>query len=103
MKLALLIVFFLTAVVSADELTTAIVSKQYDKDDAKKVVSLVESQAKPCWRLVHDGVKVLALFESGGITWTKHNMYCATLKTECEAIIKKLGLIPLPEEEEPLP
>ena len=44
-----------------------------------------------CWRLVHDGVKVIALFKSNGITSTTNQLF-AGRRAECEAEIKWLKL-----------
>lgn len=52
------------------------------------------------WRLVHDGTKVISLFESPGVTQTKHNLFVAPTKEECEQEISKLSLTPLPEKKE---
>jgi len=53
------------------------------------------SPASDCWRLVHDGTKVIALFRSTGITSTVNTLYCGT-EDECEAEIARLNLTPLP-------
>lgn len=50
-----------------------------------------------CWRLVHDGTKVVQLFESDGITETPINLFIAATEAECQVEIDRLGLIPLPE------
>jgi hypothetical protein len=49
-----------------------------------------------CWRLIHDGKKVIALFESTGITQTINVLYCATTEQEAQAEITRLKLTPLP-------
>jgi hypothetical protein len=49
-----------------------------------------------CWRLIHDGVKVIAVFESPGVTKTLNHLFCATTKPEIDAQIASLNLIPLP-------
>jgi hypothetical protein len=49
-------------------------------------------------RLVHDGVKVLAMFESEGETWTINTLFCATDEKEIQAEIDRLGLKPLAGE-----
>jgi hypothetical protein len=51
-----------------------------------------------CWRLVHDGTKVLALFQSTGITQTINNLFCGT-EAECQAKITELHLTPLPAKD----
>jgi hypothetical protein len=50
------------------------------------------SPTQKCWRLVHDGVSVLALFEGEGETWTINNLFCATEEKEIQAEIDRLGL-----------
>ena len=52
-----------------------------------------QSPRQACYRLVHDGKNVLALFESEGVTSTKNRLFCGT-KEECEAQIARLGLAP---------
>lgn len=64
---------------------------------AVTVTEFSESPGETCWRLVHDGVKVIDLFESEGLTWTAHTLFCATTRAECEAEIARLGLTPLAE------
>ena len=53
------------------------------------------SPAKLCWRLVHDGKKVSALFRAVGETRTGHILFCADTEAECQAEINALGLTPL--------
>ncbi len=50
-----------------------------------------------CWRLVHDGKKVMALFESSGVTRTQNTLFCGT-EAEVQAEIARLNLIPLKEK-----
>lgn len=64
----------------------------------KNVFDAQESPPESCWRLVHVGAKVIALFESSGITWTKSNLFCATTKQECLDEIAWLKLAYVPEE-----
>lgn len=45
-----------------------------------------------CWRLVHDGKKVISLSESSGITQTIHTIFLANTKQECETEIYSLNL-----------
>jgi hypothetical protein len=49
------------------------------------------------WRLVHDGAKVLHLFESGGYTSTIWNLEEFPTKEAAEARIAELKLVPLVE------
>lgn len=53
--------------------------------------AFVESPAGLCWRLSHDGVRVLDLHEGTGLTWAPA-LFCATTREECEAEIERLGL-----------
>lgn len=52
-----------------------------------------------CFRLVHDGVTVLTLFESTGYTWTRNNLFCATTEKECVDEIAKKGLKYTPKKD----
>lgn len=63
-------------------------------------VQFSESSREPSWRLVHDGQSVHALFESTGITGTRHTLFCGT-RAACEAEILRLKLTPLPPEPAP--
>jgi hypothetical protein len=49
------------------------------------------------WRLIHDGIQVVELFESAGITETPINLFISTTEAECQAEIDRLGLTPLQE------
>ncbi len=53
--------------------------------------TLSESSRELSWRLVHDGVSVLALFESEGVTGTKFTLFTGT-RAACDAEIARLGL-----------
>lgn len=44
------------------------------------------------WRLIHNGEKVIALFESSGITMTHHTIFLAATKEECQTEIYFLNL-----------
>ena len=50
------------------------------------------SPRQKCWRLAHDGVKVIAKFETSGETWTIGQLFCATEEKEIDEEIKRLGL-----------
>ncbi len=50
------------------------------------------SDPQESWRLAHDGVRVAALFQSSGETWTQLTMFCATTMQECLDEIARLGL-----------
>jgi hypothetical protein len=45
-----------------------------------------------CWRLIHDGKKVISLFESSGTTMTSHEIFIATTEAECQTEIYALNL-----------
>ena len=53
------------------------------------------------WRLVHDGTRVLALFESAGWTESTHTLFESATQAECLAEVTRLNLEPLPPEETP--
>ena len=53
------------------------------------------SPAVQCTRLVHDGHKVINLFDSAGVTRTVNTLFCGTAD-ECAAEIARLNLAPLP-------
>jgi hypothetical protein len=44
------------------------------------------------WRLVHDGTKIISLFESDGITQTIHTIFLAPTEAECQTEIYFLNL-----------
>ena len=50
------------------------------------------------WRLVHDGSKVVVLFESGGYTSTIHQLQEFPSKEDALAAIQSQGLQYTPEE-----
>jgi hypothetical protein len=60
-------------------------------------IAAKESPRETCFRLAHDGVKVIALFESTGYTWTRGNLFCATTEKECLDKIAQLKLEYKPE------
>jgi hypothetical protein len=51
-----------------------------------------ESTDPSKWRLVHDGARVIAVIEPGGITTTIHVLFEADSREACEAEIDRLGL-----------
>jgi len=63
---------------------------------AGKTVIMNVSPHTQCWRLIHDGKKVIALLESAGVTQTINTLFCATTEAECQAEIARLKLTPLP-------
>ena len=75
-----------------------------DKDGYRRVTDLPvnRSPARRCWRLVHDGIGVIGLFDSDGITMTIHEMFVSATREECEAEIDRLRLIRPPDPEETL-
>lgn len=70
-------------------------------DEAKEEMSfdVNESPTVACWVLVYIGNRVKTFFEKGdrAITSSIYSMFCGT-EEECKEEIKRLGLIPLPEE-----
>jgi len=44
------------------------------------------------WRLVHDGVKIIALFESSGVTKSMNTIFLAATEAECQTEIYSLNL-----------
>lgn len=44
------------------------------------------------WRLIHDGQKVLDLFESAGFTESPNQIFEGETEAECEAEAERLGL-----------
>ena len=60
-----------------------------------KKLTVNVSPAVQCTRLVHDGKKVLSLFESAGSTHTTNTLFCGTA-AECAAEIARLNLAPRP-------
>lgn len=56
------------------------------------------SPREKSWRLVHDGIKVITLFEGEGETWAIWNMFCATTEKECLDEITRLKLQYIQEE-----
>lgn len=58
----------------------------------KEEITIFETSKGQSWRLVHDGKKVIALFESEGITGTRNALFEGATKADCLAEIAKLGL-----------
>jgi hypothetical protein len=44
------------------------------------------------WRLIHDGSKVISLFESSGVTQTTHTIFLAATEEQCQTEIYSLNL-----------
>lgn len=44
------------------------------------------------WRLIHDGDKVISLFESSGVTQTMHTIFLAATEEQCQTEIYSLNL-----------
>jgi hypothetical protein len=53
------------------------------------------------WRLIHDGTKVIGLFESAGVTESIYEVEEFSTKAAAEARIAELKLVPLPVEVSP--
>ena len=65
------------------------------------IVDELPTQVSPrqkCWRLAHDGVQVIAKFETSGETWTIGSLFCATEEKEIDEEVKRLGLKELPAD-----
>lgn len=60
-------------------------------------ITIYETSKELSWRLVHDGVNLIALFESSGITGTKNTLFEAATRDECVAEAQRLGLVGLDE------
>lgn len=54
---------------------------------------------KMSWRLVHDGKRVVTLFESDGYTVSAYTIFESEKEEECLKEIKRLGLEYSPDEE----
>jgi len=55
-------------------------------------VTVNKTDSTMSWRLVHDGNKVITLFESSGVTHSQHTIFLAETEEECEIEIYSLGL-----------
>lgn len=62
-------------------------------------VSVKGAPSEFCWRLVHDGAKIIIHFESDGLTRTVSNLFCATTDKEIHDEINRLKLINTPTKE----
>ena len=51
------------------------------------------------WRLVHDGIKVRALFKSTGVSTCMDTIFVAETEQECLDEMDRLNLVPLPTTE----
>jgi hypothetical protein len=52
----------------------------------------VKNATGQSFRLVHNGLEVIMLAEVTGVTSTKHELFTAATKAECEAEIARLEL-----------
>ena len=71
-------------------------SAEWNEDDQEMEFDVNIIEAGLCWRLAHDGEKVLALFESDGETSSIHTLFTGT-KQDCLDEVESLGLIMPPE------
>ena len=55
-------------------------------------VTINKTDSEMCWRLVHDGEKVIQLFETSGTTYSKNTIFVASTIEECETEIYSLNL-----------
>jgi len=53
-------------------------------------LAIHESPAIRCFRLIHDETRIIAYFESAGVTRTPAMLFCGT-QTECQAEMTRLG------------
>lgn len=60
-------------------------------------VTIYETSKGQSWRLVHDGAKLVAMFESSGITSTKNTIFETATRDECVTEAQRLGLSGLDE------
>ena len=63
----------------------------YDAVKKEYVCPTNRSEKSYCFRLVHDGKKVIDLIESDGVTESIFELYCGT-EAECRVEIKRLKL-----------
>ena len=68
--------------------------------DVAQKMDIRSSPDEKSWRLVHDGKRVKALFESSGFTWTADTLLCTRTEEECLEEIQRLGLEYKPEPAE---
>ena len=59
---------------------------------AVRTIIVNESDEEKSWRLVHDGISVIATFESSGLTWTRNNLFTAKDEAGVTAEIERLRL-----------
>ena len=55
-----------------------------------------------CFRLIHDGARILNYFEASGFTRTLSNLFCGT-DEECQAEMARLGFTPVTAPYQQLP
>ena len=75
-----------------------VTDKGAGKDKELKISKKSSPKTGKFWRLVHDGTKVIHLFESEGETITGREMFCGSL-AECKDEIKRLKFDPVPVED----
>jgi len=51
-----------------------------------------KTDSEMSWRLIHNDERVIALFESSGITQTSHTIFLAATEAECQTEIYSLNL-----------
>jgi len=64
-------------------------------DSKKKEITFSVNKVGPktSWRLVHDGKRVVTLFESDGYTTSAYQIFEAETEAKCLAEIKRLNLL----------
>ena len=55
-------------------------------------ITINKTDKEMSWRLIHNGVRVISLFESSGCTQTSHTIFMATTEAECQTEIYSLNL-----------
>lgn len=55
-------------------------------------ITINKSSSDFCWRLIHDGRRVISLFQDSGITQSMHTIFLADTEEECQTEIYSLNL-----------
>jgi len=55
-------------------------------------VTINKTDSDMSWRLIHDGKKIIDLFESSGITQSMYTIFLADTEAECQTEIYSLNL-----------
>ena len=65
-------------------------------------ITLNASPADSCYRLIHDGTRILNYFQASGITRTPHTLFCGS-DAECQAEMTRLHFTPVTAPYQALP